>query len=177
MAGTKPSHELKDYVGIYQNAAFGRLEIKLDGDHLGLQYGNVKFDLGHWHYDVFNAVKTKPEDDAFEDKKFQFHMDAKGLISSISADMEPMVPPVVFNRIAEERLRDPKFLASITGNTLKAVLPGQPVYKLVPERGLTFLFDGLNGFKMEFEMDANGKPIGVSIEQPNGTFKAKKKLK
>ncbi len=192
VAGTKPSHELKDYVGIYQNAAFGRLEIKLDGDHLGLQYGNVKFDLGHWHYDVFNAIKTKPEDDAFEDKKFQFHMDAKGLISSISADMEPMVPPVVFNRIAEERLRDPKFLASFTGeyelanqvmkielegNTLKAVLPGQPVYKLVPERGLTFLFDGLNGFKMEFEMDANGKPIGVSIEQPNGTFKAKKKLK
>ena len=152
----------------------------------------MKFDLGHWHYDVFNAIKTKPEDDAFEDKKFQFHMDAKGLVSSVSADMEPMVPPVVFNRIAEERLRDPKFLASLIGdyelanqvmkielegNTLKAVLPGQPVYKLVPERGLTFLFDGLNGFKMEFEMDANGKPIGVSIEQPNGTFKAKKKLK
>jgi CubicO group peptidase (beta-lactamase class C family) len=175
-----------------QNAAYSRVEIKLEGDHLSLQYGNVKFDLGHWHYDVFNPIKTKPEDDAFEDKKFQFHMDPKGLIYSVSADMEPMVPPVVFNRIAEERLRDPKFLASFTGeyelanqvmkielegNTLKAVLPGQPVYKLVPERGLTFLFDGLNGFKMEFEMDANGKPIGVSIEQPNGTFKAKKKLK
>jgi CubicO group peptidase (beta-lactamase class C family) len=192
VAGTKPSHELKDYVGVFQNAAYSRVEIKLEGDHLSLQYGNVKFDLGHWHYDVFNPIKTKPEDDAFEDKKFQFHMDPKGLIYSVSADMEPMVPPVVFNRIAEERLRDPKFLASFTGeyelanqvmkielegNTLKAVLPGQPVYKLVPERGLTFLFDGLNGFKMEFEMDANGKPIGVSIEQPNGTFKAKKKLK
>ena len=192
VAGTKPSHELKDYVGVYHNAAFGRVEIKIEGDHLGLKYGRVQFPLEHWHYDVFNASKTKPEDDGFEDKKFQFQMDAKGVITSISADMEPMVPAVVFNRIAEARLSDPKFLASLTGeyelanqvmkielegNTLKAVLPGQPVYKLLPERGLTFLFDGLNGFKMEFEMDANGKPIGVSIEQPNGTFKAKKKLK
>lgn len=190
VSGTKPTHELKDYVGVYRNAAFGRMEIRFEDDHLVAQYGTVRFPLEHWHYDVFSATKNKPEDDAFEGKKLQFHMDVKGQITSISSDMEPMAPPSFFNRVADQRLSDPKFLASLAGEydlaaqvmkielegqTLKAVLPGQPVYKLVPERGLTFLFDGLSGFKMEFTLDPSGKPTGVSIEQPNGTFKGKKK--
>lgn len=192
VSGTKPSHELKDYAGVFENPGYGRIEIRQEGDHLALQYGQVVFPLAHLHYDVFSATKTKPEDDAFENKKFQFHMDVKGLINSITSDLEPMTAPIGFNRVADNRLRNPKFLESLAGEydlatqvmkielegqTLKAVLPGQPVYKLVPDPGLNFNFDGLNGFKIEFQLDGENRPIGVRIEQPNGVFIGKRRAK
>lgn len=189
-SGTKASHELKDYTGIFHNPGYGRIEVRLDGNQLVLHYGMVQFPLEHWHYDVFSASKTKPEDDAFDGKKFQFQMDVKGSIVSISTDMEPMAPTIVFHRTVDPRLSDPKFLASLAGKyelaaqllnielegkALKAVLPGQPVYKLLPDRGLIFNFEGLNGFRIEFQVDEARKVSGVTIEQPNGTFTGKKK--
>lgn len=107
VVGPKPSHELKDYAGIYQNPGYGRLEIKVEGDHLVIQYGKVNFPLNHLRYDIFLATNVKPEDDAFEARKFQFQMDMKGDISAILADLEPMTPTVVFNRISDDRLRIP----------------------------------------------------------------------
>jgi hypothetical protein len=35
---TKPSHNLADYVGTYENKAYGKLIISLDGDHLRMKH-------------------------------------------------------------------------------------------------------------------------------------------
>ncbi|MBI1325793.1 serine hydrolase [bacterium] len=192
IADTKPSHPTKDYVGTYENPAFGKLVVTSEGDVLKLAYGVIKFPLKHWHYDVFAADGLKPEDDAFEGKLFRFVTETDGTIGSVSSDFEMMIPPAVFKRIADDRTSDPAFLDTLageyelatqvlrierTGSTLQAVLPGQPIYRLKPSKELTFEFDGLTGFRIRFETDAEGKATGIAVEQPNGTFAGKKKTK
>ncbi len=190
VADTKPSHPLKDYAGTYANPAFGKLTVTQEGETLRIAYGVVQFPVKHWHYDVFAADKLKPEDDAFEDKLFRFVADTDGSIGSLTADFEPMIPPVVFTRAADARSSDPAFLDTLAGeyelstqvlriervgNAIQAVLPGQPTYRLKPSKGLKFDFDGLTGFRIQFETGEEGKVTGISVEQPNGTFKGKRK--
>lgn len=190
VAGTKPSHESKDYAGAYEHPVFGKLEITQESDGLKAAYGVVKFPLEHWHYDVFAAKDVKPEDDAFEGKLFRFVTDVDGTIVSVSSDFEPMVPPAVFTRAADAKATDPAFLDTLIGDydlatqvlkieregvVLRAILPGQPVFRLKPSKGLTFDLEGLTGFRMTFETDDAGKAIGVKVEQPNGVFAGKRK--
>ncbi len=192
IADTKQSHPAKAYAGTYENPAFGKLVVSNEGDGLKLAYGVVNIPLKHWHYDVFVADGLKPEDDAFEDKLFRFVVETDGSIGSVTSDFEPMIPPVVFKRIADGRTSDPAFLDTLTGEyelatqllriertgtTLQAVLAGQPIYRLKPSKELTFDFDGLTGFRIRFETDAAGKATGIAVEQPNGTFAGKKKAK
>lgn len=190
VAGTKPSHELKDYTGVFANPGYGSIEMKLEGDRIHVRFGLAKFQLVHWHYDQFTTSEFQPEDDVFENKRFQFHMDTNGEMSSLTVDFEPMADPIRFIRQPDARLNDPEFLKSLTGeyelpaqilkiglqgNRLQAILPGQPVYLLSPTTGTTFRFDGLTGFQMKFILDSEGKPVEVKIEQPNGVFAGKKK--
>ena len=53
---TKPSLNLKDYVGTYGGELYGNAEIKLQKDHLVLDFlpaDKLIGDLSHWHYDTF----------------------------------------------------------------------------------------------------------------------------
>jgi CubicO group peptidase (beta-lactamase class C family) len=50
---TKPSHGLVDYVGTYENKAYGNLIISLDGDHLRMKHRIWDEALQHFHYDQF----------------------------------------------------------------------------------------------------------------------------
>jgi len=51
--GTAPSLDLAEYVGLYENKAYGEAKIELKNDELTLQIGKIKGPLGHWHYDTF----------------------------------------------------------------------------------------------------------------------------
>jgi len=46
----------------------------------------------------------------------------------------------------------------------------------VPLSPDAFTIKGLQGYKLQFEMDG-GKPVGLTSTQPNGTYKAKVKNK
>jgi len=51
---TKPSLELKNYVGTYTNELYGDAWIKQDGDSLTLSFpNNIIIHLSHWHYNTF----------------------------------------------------------------------------------------------------------------------------
>ena len=58
------------------------------------------------------------------------------------------------------------------GGQLKAMVPGQPVFSLVPVSATRFRIDGAPaGFFLQFEM-ADGKPKSMTIEQgPTVSFK------
>jgi hypothetical protein len=53
--GTKPSHELADYAGRYENPAYGTARITFDKDHLEWQWSRFHGPLEHFHYDTFTA--------------------------------------------------------------------------------------------------------------------------
>lgn len=59
VANTKPSHPLKDYSGAYVSQEYGKVEIKLNGEQLSINFvptATFKGTLSHWHYDVFKVV-------------------------------------------------------------------------------------------------------------------------
>jgi hypothetical protein len=62
----------------------------------------------------------------------------------------------------------------IKDSTLKALLPGQPEYTLLPAGDNVFRLKELKGYKMIFNLDENKKVISVTSSQPNGDFTAKK---
>lgn len=62
----------------------------------------------------------------------------------------------------------------IKNSNLKALLPGQPEYTLLPSGKNIFQLKELSGYKMTFNFDKNNKVISVTSNQPNGNFTAKK---
>ncbi len=53
---TKPTLELKEYVGTYQSAIYGNISVSLEGNNLRLNFERspeLSATLSHWHYDVW----------------------------------------------------------------------------------------------------------------------------
>ena len=59
----------------------------------------------------------------------------------------------------------------IKNNALWVSAPGQGDLELVPLSTDLFTIKGLQGYKLQFEMEGN-KPLGLTSTQPNGTYKA-----
>lgn len=57
---TRPSHSLDAYAGTYEHKAYGKIEIKVDNDHLRLKHRIWDESLEHFHYDQFWS--TEPPD-------------------------------------------------------------------------------------------------------------------
>jgi len=186
--GTKPSHALADYAGDYEHPGYGLLRVELHGKQLGIVFNHIANPLEHWHYDVFNCVKGA-EDPIFEETKLQFLSDVKGRIAGVRVALEPLADEIIFARKPDARLFDPAFLATLAGsyelidqtvrvelkgNALVAVVPGQPPYDLVPERGTDFQLKGLTGYSVTFVLGPESEVAEVRINQPNGVFTAKR---
>jgi CubicO group peptidase (beta-lactamase class C family) len=189
--GTHPSHDLKDYVGDYSHQGYGMITIAQDGDHFKFTLNKVTRALQHYHYDIFQV----PPDplDPFEKMKVQFLTDLNGEISSISMPLQPDVKEIVFTRMPDRELSDPKVIEAFTGdyniegspqplhvalrggNSLIVSVPGQPDYKLNPKRGTTFELADIKGITLEFKRDAAGKVNEAILNQMGTVLILKKK--
>lgn len=186
---TQPSHPLADYVGDYENSAYGTASVVKDGDGLRLKTPLLEGPLSHYHYDVFEmkAMLLGTE----QKSKVAFASDLKGNIASLSIQLEPSVKDIVFTRAADKGMMEKGFLEKFVGTYILSgaevkielkegkglvlTIPGQPEYELVPYRGTEFNLKGLQGFSAEFKRDAAGAVTELVFHQPNGTFTAKKK--
>lgn len=93
--GTKPSHDLAAYAGIYEHPAYGRIAVTLDaGGQPGADYHQRAFVFEHFHFDMFK-MKNDWMDASY---KVTFGMDAKGNIATLSVPFEPTVKDIVFVR-------------------------------------------------------------------------------
>ena len=194
--GTKPSHSLKEYEGLYNNPGYGTLEIMLEKDSLFLLTPDNKVWLHHYHYDVFKTYAVDPKDGIDTSQKselrVQFGMSEAGEINMASMTLEQGLKPLDFSRkpkpkeITKEELKkyegsyelapgtDAKFY--IKGEkTLYAFIEGQPEYELVAIDKNKFALKALSGYSALFEENEKGEITAVSFIQPNGTFKAPKK--
>jgi CubicO group peptidase (beta-lactamase class C family) len=188
-SGTHPSHDLKDYVGEYENPGYGRVTIEAQGDGFQMKINRLSAPLKHFHYDVF-AVPEDPLD-PLEKEKVMFHSDVKGDITSLSMAAEPNVSDIVFTRVAEARMREKSFLEPFTGqyelpgnvlnvalrgeHALVASTPGQPPRELIPQHGMFFDLQGLSGVSIEFKPDASGKVTEAVFYQGGDALVIKKK--
>ena len=186
--GTHPSHDLKDYAGDYENPGYGLIKGSTGGrcPRIGHQQTGP-YALSYYHYDVFQIPEDSDTPAAGE--LFQFHMNKRGDIHSISVALEPGLPDdILFTRAAEKVsldilrtltgeyvLNGMTVTVALAGDSLRLTVPGQPPYGLVPTPGLTFDVKGMADFSVEFKKDDTGKVTEAVFHQPNGVFTATRK--
>jgi Domain of unknown function (DUF3471)/Beta-lactamase len=183
VSGTHPSHYLADYAGEYEHPGYGVVKIEKTGTDLKIDYHGLGGVLRHFHYDVFEVPKD--ELNPFSEEKVQFHTNLAGEIDALGIPFEPTLKDITFVRLGERGMMQKTFLQPLTGDyqrgpmlavialkgdsALTLTLPGQPVYNLVPVRGMKFNIKELNGYSVEFKGDE------LVFYQPSGTFSASRK--
>jgi hypothetical protein len=199
---TQPSHAIAEYPGEYAHPGYGTLRIEA-GKGEGLAHGgsgrwglvavinDISAPLEHWHYDVWNGADAGGGDPTFENRKFRFETDFEGNVAAVETVVDDIAGPVVFERRPDARLSDPKYLArfagtyrfaitgdtavvEVTGDALTASIAGQPRYTLVPAIDGKFELKDLQGIRIEFVQDPEGKVGKAIFYQPEGVFEAPK---
>ncbi|NJM26839.1 MAG: serine hydrolase [Bacteroidia bacterium] len=184
---TKPSHALAAYAGAYEHPAYGTIRVAVDNDGLVADLHGLIAKLGHYHYDIFEAKDS----DLFEGAKLSFISNNSGEISELRMRIEPALKDATFTRKLEAMELESSALAKFVGeydfggqiakvfvkgeNTLTLFVPGQPEYELVAVGENEFKIKILEGFKVKFTLDGDGKVTSLASIQPNGTFTAKRK--
>jgi hypothetical protein len=190
--GTHPSHAIAEYPGEYAHPGYGTLRIEAGkGEDLYATINDIKAPLEHWHYDVWSGADAGEGDPTFEDRKFLFETDFEGNVAAVETIVDEIAGQVTFTRRADPRLSDPKYLArfagtytfavtgetavvEVTGNELTASVAGQPRYTLVPGIDGKFDLKNVQGIRIEFIQDPEGKVSKAIFYQPEGTFDAVK---
>jgi len=191
---TKPSHNLDDYAGLYNNKGYGTIEFTLSKDSLFALVGSHRWWMVHYQYDWFQPIEKDDKnryDTSDKGDPIEFHTNQTGDIESVAIGMEPTLKPIVFTRIPrpEQLSKDSlqKFvgeyeIATVTmkvylrgENTLMLFVPGQPEYELVPIAKNKFSLKSVSGFTIQFNANDKNEIVELLSIQPNGTFKATKK--
>ncbi len=185
---TRPSHDPVDYAGDYEHPAYGRMTIAAKDGGLQWAWRGMSAPLSHRHYDTFELPRV-PFDLNPDRLAISFATDRDGNIASLSAQLETMVPDIVFKRAPAGECLDDAFRKACVGRyrygstvhvvaqeadgqlTLKPDF--QPLYHLSPYQDTTFNIAELEGFRVEFRRGPEGKIHELVFHQPNGTFIAK----
>ncbi len=168
--GTRPSHELNDFAGVYEDAAYGIMQITYVNGGLSFTFNNTTLPLTHYHYDRF----VSPDDEINGKWSLLFDTDAQGGINQVRISLDEK--EVAFSRKADPRLSDPKFLKGLTGqyelngrtvgigisnNTL--VINTAPPQHLDPYRECSFRVREFSDQIVEFILDETGVPTGLKV--------------
>ncbi len=182
--GTSPSLPPEKYAGAYQSEMYGDAKVAFENGKLVAQFGlNFMGDLEHWNYDTFRVTWR----DRMQGKGFiNFKLNKQGKVEAMNIEniadftRAPEKPEAVAG-IALSEVDLKKFVGQyalettaievsieLVGNILKANVPGQPVYTLVPVAANRFRIDGApDGFFAQFEMDGD-KPKSLTLVQGSG---------
>ncbi len=193
--GTKLSHDIKDYTGLFNNPAYGAFEVINRNDSLIMITPNMNIWLRHYHYDIFETFpidKTDGIDTSDRDNlKAQFTMNAAGDITGVMLPLQPGIKDIEFSKKPKAKEITKEELAKYIGEyefapgttvrfyikgekTLYGFIEGQPEYELVPTGKNKFVLKILDGYSVQFEENEKGEFIAATFYQPNGTFKAKR---
>ncbi|MGE0103690.1 MAG: serine hydrolase [Blastocatellales bacterium] len=181
---TRPTLALEKYAGTYENEMYGEVKVAVDGGRLVAAYGpSFVGDLEHWHYDTFRSVWR---DKMLGKSNVQFLLDSQGKVAQVQLqnlgefnrvpEKAPAAAAIALSEAEMARfagkytLPGAPFDISIemVGGKLKAVVPGQPVYTLVPVAPARFQIEGAPaGFFAEFTVE-NGNVKNMILEQGPG---------
>ncbi|MDT8400761.1 MAG: serine hydrolase [Bacteroidales bacterium] len=189
---TRPSHDLEDYPGTYENKGYGNFKLVLSNDSLYALLSLNKFFLRHYHYDVFECFEVTETgiDTTGQMQLFNFTTGTNGDISGVNIKMEPTLDPLTFKRTPEIVDLEKETLESYTGeydlggtiikiylkgeNKLYVFVPGQPEYELISIGGDKFNIKVLDNYSVQFVKEGE-ESTALKFIQPNGVFTATKK--
>ena len=175
---TKPSHELANYAGEYENPAYGIVNIDVKGDQLQFGFHDFHFPMIHFHYDRFDT----PDDEQYGKFSVNFRTNPQGDIENAVMSLDEA--EVVFTR--KPGALDPKLLEKLAGvyltpskvkfevqyqpgTGLSLVFPGGPPLKLIQVKGLQFRTPQFADTIYEFVVD-NGQVKALKERDPSGEF-------
>jgi CubicO group peptidase (beta-lactamase class C family) len=183
VANTKPSHALADYVGVYDNPAYGPMKIGLKDNQLQFDFHKIRMAMTQFHYDRFDT----PDDE--EDGKWSvnFRTNPQGDVDQAMMSLDEA--EAVFVRKPD--VIDPKLLAQMAGvyktpdgSTFEIKLktdggltfnsPGQPPMDLKQSKGFTFKLPQFSDLTIEFIVE-NGQVNAVKQKDPSGEYTFPKK--
>lgn len=186
--GTMHCHPLEDYVGVYENPGYGKLQIELVDGRLQVNYNDLLFVLNHLHYDVFKVVEQKQDMVvSCEGMKFTFNNHSNGEIGGVSVPFEPTADDIIFKRKPMEKLSNLSYLRQFTGayeiygytveivikdHSLVVVIPGKPNYELDPSSENEFVVKSMTGSTVRFILNEEKKVMEVLLIHPYGAFTA-----
>jgi CubicO group peptidase (beta-lactamase class C family) len=191
--GTKPSHNMEDYTGSFENKGYSVVKIFRENDTTWIDYNEAglrtKSYLEHYHYDVFRIRSTEETANPKDAQKIRFNTDEKGNIVSLETQMEPTVKDILFERMSPSvgKVQLEKYVGDydlsstnvkvyIKGdNTLMVFIPGQPDYELVASKKDEFDLKIAKGYGLKFEVNDKNEVMSMTFVQPNGNFKATRK--
>ena len=183
IAGTKPSHPLIHYAGIYEDPAYGKIEITYKNDSLNLKFNAITLPLYHYHYDRF----ITPDDQIDGKWSMTFITGAQGSIDQLKISLDEK--EVIFNRMADPKLRNPDFLKKLEGQyelnasviniafrNNELVVMTAPPQHLDPYKDNIFRIREFSDYIVEFTFDESGTPTGLKITtEGNSVLFTKKK--
>ncbi len=193
--GASSSHSLSTFTGAYNNNAYGVLKVRLETDSLMMYTTGLKFYLKHLHYNYFKIhsydVNNKLDTTGENVFMVQFLVDPSGEINKLELLIPDGTKTPEFTRVPESINIDEEGLEKYEGiyelapgaeakiyiknNVLYCFIEGQPEYELIATDTHKFSIKILTGFHLVFEENEDGKITGLTFNQPNGKFKAKKK--
>ncbi len=175
---TKPSHVLGDYVGEYENPAYGILKIGLQADKLQFGFHEFHFPMNHFHYDRFDT----PDDEQYGKFSVNFRTNPQGDIDSavISLDQAEVVftrKPEALDAILLEKLAGVYLTPSNVkfevryqpGTGLSIAFPGAPPQKLIHVKGMQFRTPLFADDIYEFVLE-NGQVKALRERTPSGEY-------
>ena len=130
-AGTLPARALDEYVGDYENPAYGVVGVSrppapaapaksakgqapASPPRLGASFHGIPMALEHWHFETWKAV---PSDPALSETTLfvQFHDSVNGDVDRLTMNLEPNAGEISFAKKPPARLSEPAFLQGLTG--------------------------------------------------------------
>ncbi len=190
--GTMTSHPLEEFEGTYEHPGYGLLDVFFEDGVLQAKFNKIVYKLSHWHYDVFSTDSLSEEMLVpREGLKFSFFSNLSGDIDTVAVPFEANAPDIVFKRKAEARHESLAYLRQFQGtyeiygyafdiivknHALFSMIPGQPVYELVPGAENEFTIKSQTGYLVRFSQNPAGEVDEVLLIQPYGlVYSAKKK--
>jgi hypothetical protein len=182
IVGTRPSHQLTDYVGQYQNPAYGIINITLIDTALQFDFHNMKLPLKHYHYDRFDT----PNDEQWGLWTLNFITNPQGAIDGLYCSLDES--QATFIRKADASLSDPGVLVKYAGKYVIAgsfinvelidkdlylIAPGQPRIMLIPVKPHIFRIKEYPDYSFVFVIE-NGEVTGFKQIDPSGEYKVEK---
>lgn len=180
---TKPSHALADYVGVYDNPAYGAMTIGLKDNQLQFDFHKIRMPMTQFHFDRFDT----PDDEQDGKWSVNFRTNPQGDVDQAVMSLDEA--EAVFVRKPDAI--DPKILAQLAGvyktpdgstfeiklkanGGLTLTFPGQPDHELKQAKGLVFKLPQFSDLTLEFLVE-DGQVKAIKQKDPSGEFTFPKK--
>src|SRR6185503_18481661 len=167
VANTKPSHALEDYVGEYENPAYGILKIGLKDKDLQFGFHKFSFPMKHFHYDRFDT----PDDEQDGMWSVNFSTNPQGDIDKATMSLDEAEAtftrrPATIDAAVAQKLAG---TYENPGGGLAIVSSGAPEQKLIAYKALKFRVREFADVIVEF-VEENGKITAVKQIDPSGEY-------